>query len=233
MILGEKRAYIISSIVLAIAASICLIFGIQVASKGFVTIGGHSLFRVVTGSMEPTISTGAVLLCKDTVIEEIAEGDLVCYRTEVPEIYGSIVTHRVRSVIRQNGAIFLETRGDANVASDPYYVRSDNLIGRVAWFSGRENFINDVLSFLSGKVGFLFCIVFPILLVSGMILQSSVKNLQEDMALVKKEIEQKRMDAELLPGYTTLTRGDYNAIYESLKKELLEELNGTESKEEN
>lgn len=233
--IGEKKMYIFSSMILAIAAVICLYFGIQVVTEGYVKVGGYSTFRVVTGSMEPTISTDAILLCKETKIEKIKEGDIVCYRTKVAEIYGSIVTHRVVAVEKDdNGSIYLETRGDANVSSDPYYVSSKDLIGKVIWYSGEGSVINDMLSFLTGKMGFLLCIVFPILLVSGLIMQNAVKNLQKDLALAKEELRREALAemsdgdkvSQLLPGYTTLTYADYEAIYESLRKELLEELNG-------
>ena len=35
---------------------------LKVLTRGYVTLGGYSLFRVVSGSMEPTISTGALLI---------------------------------------------------------------------------------------------------------------------------------------------------------------------------
>lgn len=227
---GEKKVYMITSIILAVAASICLIFGIQVVTKGYVKIGGYSTFRVVTGSMEPTIATDALLLCKETKIEKIKTGDIVCYRTQIAEIYGSIVTHRVVEVHKDdNGTIYLETKGDANASSDPYYVDSWELVGKVVWYSSEKNILNDLMSFLSSQIGFLVSVVFPMLLVSGLILQNSVKNLQKDLALARKELEQaaeeKKDKDTLLPGYTTLTYGDYEAIYEALKKELLEELN--------
>ena len=225
--IGEKKLYIISSLILAVAATICLVFSIQVVSKGFVTVGGYSTFRVVTGSMEPTISTDALLVCKDTKIDKIKEGDIVCYRSKVAEIYGSTVTHRVIAVQKDaKGEVYLETRGDANVSSDPHYVKQENLIGKVTWYSGRDNILNDILAFITGKMGFLLCIVFPVLLVSGMIMQSAVKNLKRDLALAREELAKEAQDAELLPGYTTLTYADYKAIYETLRAELLEELNG-------
>lgn len=227
---GEKKIYVISSLLLAIAASVCLLVSIQVVSKGYVTIGGYSMFRVVTGSMEPTISTGSLLLCKNTKIENVEVGDIVCYRTKISEIYGSIVTHRVIDKQKDNnGNIYLETRGDANASSDPYYVDSWDLVGKVRWYSGEKNIMNDILAFISSKVGFLMCVALPILLVSGLIMQSAVKNLRKDLAFVKNElgIEGASVDkSQLLPGYTTLTYADYELIYESLKREILEELDG-------
>ena len=232
--IGEKKIYVISSIILAVAVTICLSFSIQVVTKGFVTIGGYSTFRVVTGSMEPTISTGALLICKDTSIGKIQKDDIVCYRSKTAEIYGSIVTHRVISVqIDEDGERYLETRGDANLSSDPYYVKQDNLIGKVTWYSKDTNILNDILSFLTGKMGFLLCIVFPVLLVSGMIMQSAVKNLQKDLALAREELAKEAKSSELLPGYTTLTYADYEAIYQALRKEILEELNGKRTEYDN
>lgn len=228
--IGDKKIYIISSIFLAIAASLCLFVSIQVISKGYVNIGGYSLFRVVTGSMEPTISKGSLLLCKETKVDQIEVGDIVCYRTKISEIYGSIVTHRVVDKQKdESGNIYLETRGDANASSDPYYVDSWDLVGRVKWHSGEENVMNDMLSFLTSKIGFITCIALPVLLISGVIMQSAVRNLQEELALAKSELEQEEMmneQSELLPGYTTLTYADYEILYETLKRELLEELNG-------
>lgn len=228
----EKKAYIVSTAILAIAASICLIAAVQVSTRGYVKVGGFSMFRVITGSMEPTISTGAILVNKETDIEDIEVDDIICYRTKVAEIYGSIVTHRVVAVQKdEDGKIHLETRGDANFTSDPFYVGEEDLVGKVTWYSGKDSIWNDILSFISGKIGFLLCIVFPVLMVSGLILQSAVKNLQKDLALVREELEkQKEANAvdrsQLLPGYETLTYADYDAIYEALKKELQENLDG-------
>lgn len=225
------NAYIISSVILVIAVSLCLTCAVQVVSKGYVSIGGYSLFRVVTGSMEPTIHTGAILLNKKNDISEIKEGDIVCYQTKVAEIYNSIVTHRVTAVEKDGfGSIYLETKGDANIASDFYYVDSTNLVGKVIWYSGKENFLTNMLSFISGKLGFVLCIVFPVLLIAGLFLQNAVKGLQRDLAKAKYELERQSdgiREDDLLPGYTTLTYADYTAIYESVKKYILEELNGT------
>ena len=232
---GEYRVHWPSFILLMAAIALCAFFSVQVMTKGYVSIGGCSVFRVVTGSMEPEIPTGAILINKKTDISEIRVGDIVCYRTRVSEIRGAVVTHRVVAIgTGEDGRLRLETRGDANVSSDPFYVTAEDLIGRVTWHSGKESVLTNMLSFLSGKIGFLACIVFPILLIAGLILQNSVKNIQRDLILARYELKrgpvaerQKAPDpAELLPGYSGLTYSDYEEIYEALKKELLEATNG-------
>ena len=71
----------VSTALLVLAMVLALLVAVQVRQNGFVSLGGRSLFRVVTGSMEPTISTGALLICRETPAEDIRVGDIICYRT--------------------------------------------------------------------------------------------------------------------------------------------------------
>lgn len=231
----HKRMYLVSSVLVVAVMGLCLVFSVQVLKHGYVSIGGYSVFRVVTGSMEPEIPNGALLICRKTDISEIKENDIICYKAKVEEIRGAIITHRVMKVENgDDGAIYLETKGDANLSTDPYYADKTNLIGKVSWYSGKGTVFTDMLTFLSGKIGFFACIVFPILLASGLMLQSAVSNMQKDIYRLKRELAHQKDEEdliledgdELLPGYTTLTYADYEAIYETLKKELLEELHG-------
>jgi signal peptidase I len=178
--------------------------------------------------MEPTIPTGAVLINQKTDISDIQLGDVVCYRTKIQEIYGSIVTHRVVQIQEaQDGSILLETRGDANLVSDQYYVTADELVGRVIWYTGKESIVTNILSFITGKAGFLGCIALPVLLISGIIMQGAVSSLRKEIRTAIHEYAQQSADQqaleEQLPGYTTLTYRDYQELYESLKRELIEE----------
>ena len=237
---GSTLKYVVSTVLLVASILLCLIVTIQTLVSGYTTFFGYSVFRVVTGSMERTIPIGSVLLCKHTGIEDIKVEDIVCFKSRESSHYGSIVTHRVVSVQEgANGEIYLETRGDSNNSSDPYFVQDENLIGRVVWYSGKEGVFTKVLSFLTGKVGFLAIIVIPILVIVGLILQSAGKNIRGELDSTLEKLakrQQNNKDNEPLPGYTTLTRRDYNEIYESLKRDLQKELGisvkGSEEKTE-
>lgn len=221
--------YIFSTIILSAAILICTMISVQIAAKGYAQLGGYSLFRVVTGSMEPTIPTGAVLVSEEIDIGQVAQDDIICYKTRIPEIYGAVVTHRVVAAFRgEDGEIYLETKGDANVVSDMYYVRESDLVGRVVWYSGKESVVTNIASFLSGKIGFLACVAFPVLLLVGMLLKGAVGNLRKEIAALQQELERgPKQEAEPeeppLPGYTTLTQEDYEELYEKLKREIFEE----------
>ena len=215
-----KTGGIVSAVILVLAVVLAMVVCIQVLTRGYVTIAGNSLFRVVTGSMEPTMPVGSILICRDTPIDDIREGDIVCFRSMGSAGVGKIITHRVVAVLQNgDGETLLETWGDANLSADGNYVQADNLIGRVVWYAGQES---KVLTFITSRFGFLSCIAIPILLVSTLILSESVrsihKDLQEAMEILEHGPEQEETsDVELTPE-------EYREMYERIRKELIEEL---------
>lgn len=82
---------------------------------------------VVSGSMEPTIPTGSLLMAKEVSAADIEVGDIVTLQR--PNNAG-LVTHRVTSVEQQHTNWEITMRGDANAADDPqpYTVRT---VGKV------------------------------------------------------------------------------------------------------
>jgi len=214
------------TVILAVTVAICLYVVIQVMSYGYASLGGFMMFRVVTGSMEPTIPTGALLIAREVDIEAIQLNDIVCFRTQAAEIWGKIVTHRVTDVIHtEAGSILLETKGDANLVSDLYLVDKNNLIGKVVWYTGDKSMLAGILSMFSNKIGFLGCIVFPTLFISGLILKDSVAGIRKDMLLMLEE--SRRMEEGQDPKEDPLggmTEEEYEAMYERVRAELMKEL---------
>ncbi|WP_084130121.1 signal peptidase I [Demequina sp. NBRC 110055] len=79
---------------------------------------------VVSGSMEPEIPTGALIIDRPLDSAEVVVGDVVSLPSTVT---GNVVTHRVVDVARHGDAIALTLRGDANPIDDPepYLVDGD------------------------------------------------------------------------------------------------------------
>jgi signal peptidase I len=207
------------TVILALTVALCLYVVFQVSSHGYANLGGFMMFRVVTGSMEPAIQTGSLLIAREVGIETIQLNDIVCFRTQVSEIWGKIVTHRVMNVIHsESGSILLETKGDANLISDIFFVDENNFIGKVVWYSGDKSLLASVLSMFSNKNVFMGCIVFPTLCISGLILKDSVASIRKDMLLLLEESNQKQ---DPLYG---MTQEEYDKMYERIRTELMEEL---------
>lgn len=84
---------------------------------------GHKPLVVLTGSMEPKYKVGSIIYYKKVPPQELKEGDVISY-----VINNKMVSHRIVSI--ENGLI--ETKGDANNASDVNKIRFDNVKGKVA-----------------------------------------------------------------------------------------------------
>lgn len=222
----QRRISVLVTVLLILAVLLCLYVVIQVLSNGYVSFGGFMMFRVVTGSMEPTISVGALLVTQQVDIESIRLDDIICFRTQEAEIWGKVVTHRVVGVYEGlDGSPLLETKGDANLVMDGYLVNRGNFVGKVVWYTGENSVLNSIFSFFTNKVGFLGCIVFPCLLLAGLILKDCVGNIRNELQAVMEELERPEEPApwELDP-LCGMTQEEYQQMYERIRAELIEEL---------
>ena len=206
------------TVLLIAAVVLCITVIAQTLSKGYVTIFGTSLFRVVTGSMEPTITTGALLISKEVNIEEVEEGDIICFRSMESNMLGQVITHRVVKVVEgKDGETYLETRGDANPTSDGYYVTERNLIGKVSVYTKEGNVLARIYSVVTTPLGFLSCIVFPILLIASFIMRGSVNSIRKELDAISKETQETTVA-------NMMSKEEYEAMVERLRKEVLEEV---------
>lgn len=223
----QRRISILVTILLILAVLLCLYVAIQVMSNGYVNIGGFILFRVVTGSMEPTIPTGALLVTQQVDIESVRLDDIICFRTQETAIWGSIVTHRVVEVFQGgNSGVLLRTQGDANLVADGYFVDHRNFVGKVIWHTGDDSVLASIFSFFTNKVGFLGCIVFPCLLFAGLILRDCVGNIRQELHNALEELERQETVEDWDPNdpLCGMTQEEYDEMYRRIRAELMEEL---------
>lgn len=222
----QRQMSLLVTVLLILAVALCLYTAIQVLSHGYVNLGGFMMFRVVTGSMEPTIPVGALLVTQQVEIESIQIDDIVCFRTQVSEIWGKIVTHRVVNMFQTgDGVLLLETKGDANLVADGYFVDRTNFVGKVIWHTGDGSVLANILSLFTSKIGFLGCIVLPSLLLSAIILKDSVGSIRQELQMVleMEQLQQKQASWEDDP-LCGMTQEEYNEMYERIRAEIMEEL---------
>ena len=222
----QRRISILVTILLILAVLLCLYVAIQVMSNGYVNMGGLILFRVVTGSMEPTIPVGSLLVTRQVDITSIQLDDIICFRTQESAIWGSIVTHRVVEVFNGgDSGILLRTQGDANLVADGYFVDYRNFVGKVIWHTGDDSILAAIFAFFTNKVGFLGCIVFPCLLFAGLILRECVGNIRLELQNALEELEkQEEEDWDPSDPLCGMTQEEYDEMYQRIRAELMEEL---------
>ena len=87
---------------------------------------GNKPAVIVSGSMEPTIQTGAFILVHFSDFEDCEVGDVITYYHPG---FDELVTHR----IVEKGEDYYWTKGDANTARDDVSVIKDNFYGKVTY----------------------------------------------------------------------------------------------------
>lgn len=205
---------------MCLAVLFSLLLSVQIAVRGYADIAGYSVFRVVTGSMEPALPVNTLLISHKTKIEKIQKNDIVVFRSPTGRGSDRIVTHRVVSIVwQEDGSVQLETRGDANPVADGRMVGQEDLIGKVIWHSEKEGGAMAVVSFLSSKIGFMACIALPVLLLGGLILRSCILSIQNDIYRAQRELEE---EEETI--VTPVSEEEYQEIYDRIKAELIEEI---------
>lgn len=87
---------------------------------------GHQTLAVLSGSMEPKISVGSIVVVKDAEPLDIEVGDVITYRLSG----NTLVTHRVVEQDMERRQFI--TKGDANEAPDAAPVAYESVVGKVA-----------------------------------------------------------------------------------------------------
>lgn len=216
------------TVFLLVSLVLCASALVQVLNQGYVNLGGYSLFRVVTGSMEPTIPVGSLLVCQQTDIGSIAEGDVVCFQSVDTGRFGKVITHRVADVIEQNGETALVTKGDANPVTDGTVVTARNLLGRVVWYSHKGNLGAVILGILGSKMGFLICILLPAMIICALVMRDCVRTMKEQIEMLNRLEARAKAAPPAAPKPMTLEemlgKEEYDRLCEQIKAELRKEL---------
>jgi signal peptidase len=116
---------------------------------------GWRVDAVLSGSMEPEVKVGSLVVTRPVEPETIVVGDIITFR---PVSVGeNLITHRVIG-IGQSSSLYFETKGDANDMPDPFTVPAQNLVGKVCFHAPYWGYFTE---FLKTPIGFLFAVVIP------------------------------------------------------------------------
>lgn len=132
---------------------------------GISTFRGYKALSVISGSMEPTIHTGDVIVIRPVESsEDVAKGDILTYHSK--EQKQMLITHRVVGILQVNGAkkAFV-TKGDANETEDLSTISFEQVVGR---YQFRLPYLGYVASFVRKPIGVVLMVIVPGLVLVGM-----------------------------------------------------------------
>lgn len=124
--LGKTKNILFGLVIIALVGVLLMVNAVK--SEGKVpSFMGFSLYQVETGSMEPTLPVGSIILTtKVAEKNKLLEGDIVTFRWD-----DHVVTHRIIEVLDVDGEVRYKTKGDnPNNSIDPELLHPDNVIAK-------------------------------------------------------------------------------------------------------
>jgi signal peptidase I len=132
----RKLASRLGNVALGVALAALAIFAVNAAIHGLGTLpGGYRPLVVLSGSMEPVMPTGSLILTKSIDPSAIRVGDVITFRLHNMNFASDLATHRVVAVATGSAGREFVTQGDANSGPDMAPVPAADLVGRVAMVS--------------------------------------------------------------------------------------------------
>lgn len=148
-----------------------------------VPIPGNFKVKVVkSGSMEPAIRTGGIVVITSSSMYEV--GDVITFgkdtKTQIP------TTHRIVSIDGEGPLQVFTTKGDANDAPDPTATRLSDIDGKVLF---TVPYLGYILDFARQPIGFALLVGLPALI----IILDEIGKIIKEVKLIRKR---KQLDAE-------------------------------------
>ncbi len=161
---------IIENVVMVIVVVIVLFFGAMILLPQF----DYGLIVIKSGSMEPTIGTGGIVIIK---AQDVYNTDDVITFVKTKD---DLVTHRIVEVIDEGGEIVYATKGDNNNAPDLFSVSINDVQGRVVF---TLPYIGYVIAFFQSRLGIMLLILIP----AGYFIGREVIKIKKELDEKKKE----------------------------------------------
>lgn len=122
-------------------------------------ITGNIKFMVVqSGSMEPVINMGGIIMIKP--FDNYKIGDVISFgditKNKIP------ITHRIHDMKVDNGRISYITKGDANDAPDKKVISEKDIIGKVLF---DVPYLGYAVNFVKKPLGFFLIILIPVVII--------------------------------------------------------------------
>lgn len=122
---------------------------------------GWGVDAVFSGSMEPQLKVGAVVITRPVEAEDIKVGDTITFYSPLSE---TLTSHRVIAV-EDGSSLGFRTKGDANEDADPFVVPAQSVTGKV-WL--HIPYFGYVAQFVKTRLGLLLTLCLPGVIIIGL-----------------------------------------------------------------
>ena len=197
------------SVLRAISLTIQLFFILLIGLVGGVYLGGRfgylapvKPYVVLSGSMEPTIKTGGIVVATPRA-SGYGVGDIITFTQGKDQT----TTHRVTEIIKDSGGIKYLTKGDANKTADNTPISKDNVVGAVIL---TLPYLGYAVDFAKKPQGFILLVIIP----ATIIVYEELRFLKHELArLLKKRAPKAKMVATPPPAFAYYPNAPLPPLY--------------------
>jgi signal peptidase I len=143
--------------------------------------GNIKVMIVQSGSMEPAIRMGSVVVAKP--MDSYKAGDIITFELKGSEYP---VTHRIQDIGVVEGKRYYITKGDANEEEDQTEIRKEDIFGKVLV---AVPYLGYAINFAQKPIGFALVIIIPGLI----IIADEVKKIIREVKKDKKKKEENNL----------------------------------------
>lgn len=176
MVFKNMETKKILKIVQNIITVVIIMIGLFLIMTLFPIKGNYQVKVVLSGSMEPTIHTGSIVIIKPGSKYKV--GDIIIFgkdtKTEIP------TTHRIVSSRAVEGNILFITKGDANEDIDFTEIYEKDVNGKILF---SVPFMGYIINFIRKPVGVIIVIIIPALY----IIFDEIKKIIKEVGKIKNE----------------------------------------------
>lgn len=150
--------------------------------------GNIKFLTVLSGSMEPAIKTGSIVLTKP--ISDYKIGDIITFgpttKTTPP------TTHRIAEIKVVGGEPVYITKGDANNSVDSREIKKSDIIGKTIV---KVPYLGYVIDFVRKPIGFVLIIVIP----AVVIINDEIRKIWKEITRLRNKKKEKdaKQDEEI------------------------------------
>ena len=166
-------------LLLVIVISACLVFFSSYNNYSY----GYKLAVIQSGSMQPALDKGSLILLKKQ--KNYKKGDIITYRYKIEE--SSTTTHRIieEKEATISGLIRYVTQGDANPTADDLETIKPLILGKVIF---NVNHLGNLILFSKTIEGLAILVIIP----ATIIVYSELLHLKNDFTEIIKKKKQKK-----------------------------------------
>ena len=138
-----------------LALALCLALLGSLLTVAATNLLGYQSYIIYSGSMDPTVKVGSLLLTRPVDVENLQVGDVITYRSPGNH---TTLTHRIVSIRQQDGQRVFTTKGDASLEPDPQEVI---LRGQVSKMGFDIPYLGYVVDFAKSTQGIVLLLLVP------------------------------------------------------------------------